>query len=289
MAASDFSYHRPATLAEACELGRSLGGQARYLAGGTELVVDFRSGRDAAPHLISLKNISELRTIIEDRGTLCIGAMATLAEIAESPLVAKRFPVLKEGALTMAGEQIRSLASIGGNFCRAVSCADTPPICIVGEAELSVVGPDGERTLGAEELFTGPRQTQLASGEILTEIRIPEQAKRSGASYQRFALRKGQALAVAAVAARVVLDGHKIVNARVAMGAVAPTPLRAKRCEAILRDKPPSEALFVQAAAEAAQEAKPISDLRGSGEYRREIVEVLTKRALEIAAGRARS
>lgn len=289
MAVSDLSYHRPATLAEACELGAEFGEQARYLAGGTELVVDFRSGRDAATHLISLRDVPDLDDIELFEGELRIGAMASLAEIAASKVVQKSFPVLCEGVLEMAGEQIRSLASIGGNFCRAVSCADTPPICMVGEAQLVIVGTKGERVIEAEELFTGPRQTQLEAGEILTQIRIPAQLAHSGASYQRFALRKGQALAVAAVAARVVLKGDKIADARIAMGAVAPTPLRASKCESMLKGKAPNEELFARVAEEAAAEAKPISDLRGSEEYRRDIVAILTARALRESAARARS
>jgi carbon-monoxide dehydrogenase medium subunit len=190
----DFTYHRPSSLAEACRLGSELGAAARYYAGGTELLIDFRSGRDGATHLISLKNLTELATIRSDAEGLHIGAMATLTDIAEHPEPRKHFPVLREGILTMAGAQIRNQATIGGNFCRAVSCADTPPICIVGGATVSVVGPDGTRTLPAADFFTNVRQTVLQPGELLTEILIPDQPESSGASYQRFSLRSGQAL-----------------------------------------------------------------------------------------------
>jgi carbon-monoxide dehydrogenase medium subunit len=285
----DFTYHRPRSLEEACRLGRELGLEARFHAGGTELLVDFRHRRDAATHLISLRDLRELAGITEgENGGLRIGGMATLADLTESPLVAERFPVLKEAALTMAGAQIRNQGTIGGNFCRAVSCADTPPVCIVGQASVRLVGPDGERTLPAEDFFTGPRQTVLAPGELLVEILIPPQPRRSGASYQRFSLRRGQALAVAAVAARLVLDGPgRIADARVGLTAVAPTPLLAVACMSRLRGEPPGEAVFAEAAAEAAAEAQPIDDLRGSEAFRRELVEVLTIRALEACVERA--
>jgi carbon-monoxide dehydrogenase medium subunit len=285
----DFTYHRPRSLEEACRLGLELGREARFFAGGTELLVDFRHRRDAATHLISLRDLRELAGIAAgEDGGLRIGAMATLADLTESPLVAKRFPVLKEAALTMAGAQIRNQGTIGGNFCRAVSCADTPPVCIVGDARVRLVGPDGKRDLRAEDFFTGPRQTVLAPGELLFEILIPPQPPRSGASYQRFTLRRGQALAVAAVAARLALDdAGKIADARVGLTAVAPTPLLAKGCMGRLPGKPPGKAVFTEAAGEAAAEAKPIDDLRGSEAFRRELVEVLTVRALEVCVERA--
>lgn len=289
METSDFRYHRPTTLADASELGSKFGAQARYLAGGTELIVDFRNQRDSAQHLISLKGIPGLDSIVRDPdGQLRIGAMTTLAAISASSVVRRCFPILADGVLTMAGAQVRNQATIGGNFCRAVSCADTPPICMVGEARLKVVDAAKERWITIEEFFTGPRQTTLRAGEILIEILIPPQPVGSGASYQRFSLRRGQALAVAAVAARVSLQKTKIREARLALGAVAPTPMRALRCEALLQGKTPADDLFARAAAEAAAEARPISDLRGSEAFRRELVEVLTARALKEATERAR-
>jgi CO/xanthine dehydrogenase FAD-binding subunit len=283
----DFTYHRPTSLSEACKMGRELGDSARYFAGGTEIIIDFRTQRDAAEHLISLQQVPGLAAIEADEGNLRIGAMASLAEIAESTIVEERYPALGFAAGLMAGEQIRSQATIGGNFCRAVSCADTPPICIAGEARVTILGADGERSLAAEEFFTGPRQTVLQPGEILTSIVIPEQPANSGADYQRFTLRAGQALAVAAVAARLTLEGGKIAGARIALGAVGPTPLFVPDCGDSLLGKSPGEAVFAAAAEIAAAAAKPICDLRGSDEYRRDLVRTLTLRALSTAHARA--
>lgn len=287
MEVCDFKFHRPATVAEACDLGRTLADKARYLAGGTELLVDFRNERDSAEHLISLQQIPDLRTISGDGGLLRIGALASLSEVAESPEVRRAFPALGEAVLTMAGVQIRNQGTIGGNFCRAVPCADTPPICIAGGAQLRLVDADGDRTLPAEEFFLGPRRTSIRPGEILTEILIPAQPGSSGASYQRFSLRRGSALSVAAVAARVILDGEAIEEARVVLGAVAPVPLPATRCARLLKGQAPTKEVFARAAKEAAAEAQPISDLRGSKAYRIDLVEVLALRALTEAAKRA--
>ncbi|MBM4116697.1 xanthine dehydrogenase family protein subunit M [bacterium] len=283
----DFQLHRPRSLAEACALGARLGEAARYCAGGTELIVDFRARRDGADHLISLREVPGLATIAVQDDDLRIGAMVSIAEIAESPLVAARFPALGLAARLMAGAQIRAQATIGGNFCRAVSCADTPPTCIAGEARLAMASAEGERQLAAEDFFTGPRQTVLRPGEIVTAILLPAQPVGSGADYQRFTLRAGQALAVAAVAARLVLVRGVITEARLCLGAVAPTPLLVPAAAAILERKRPSEALFAEAAAAAAAAARPICDLRGSDEYRRDLVRVLARRALAMAAARA--
>ncbi len=283
----DFSYHRPGSLSEACEMGVRLGDAARYFAGGTEVIIDFRTQRDSAEHLISLQDLPGLDDISSEDGSLRIGAMTKLAEIAESPLVAQHYPALSRTAAVMAGEQIRSQATIGGNFCRAVSCADTPPICIVGEARVAIIGTDGERDIAAEEFFTGPRQTVLRPGEIVTNIVIPRQPATSGADYQRFTLRGGQALAVAAVAARLTLDSGKIAGARIALGAVGPTPMFVPDCGESLIGKSPGETVFAAAADIAESAAKPICDLRGSDEYRRDLVRTLTLRALAKACARA--
>lgn len=282
-----FTYHRPATLTQACELGRALAGEVRYLAGGTDLLVDLRQKRDTAEHLISLRDVPDLTYIHTDGDVLRIGALATLADVGASPAVHEMFPALGEAVLTVGSVQVRELGTIGGNFCRAVPCADSPPVCIAGQAQVTIAGTADERTVDAEAFFVGARETVLAPGEILTEIRIPRQPPMSGASYQRFSLRRGAALAVAAVAVRVVLDGERIAEARPVLGAVAPVPLFAEECAGMLGGQVPSEELFARAAQAAAGEAQPITDLRGSEEFRRDLVEVLTVRALREAVVRA--
>ncbi len=288
MAIPEFRYHRPTTIAAACELGRAYGAASRFLAGGTELLVDLRNKRDQADHLISLRDIPELRRIQADADGLKIGALATLTAVAESPLITDTLPALREAVLTMAGLQIRNQGTIGGNFCRAVPCADTPPICIAAGASLRSVGAAKERILAAEDFFVGPRATVLQPDEILVEVQIPPRPRGFGARYERFSLRRGSALAVASVAAAVVLAGDQIKDVRVVLGSVAPVPLLVAACGQELIGRTPSHRLFQQAGQTAAAAAQPITDLRGSAEFRRHLVAVLTTRALTIATARAR-
>lgn len=287
MAIMDFAYHRPANLAEACALGERLGTDAAFLAGGTELLPDYQRQRETARHLIALDALDELRGIAVEDGSLVIGGLATIAQVAASPLVSACFPALAEAARSIGSPQIRSRATIGGNFCRAVPCADTPPAAIAAGALVRLLTPAGMREMDAECFFTGPRQTALHPGEVLAAIVIPQQPSGSGGSYQRFARRQGSALAVAAVAARITMNGGTIVDARLALGAVAPMPMLATRAAAVLVGEPPSPHLFALAGAVCADEALPITDLRGTADFRRELVSVLARRALVQATERA--
>jgi len=288
MACCEFTYHRPESMQEAWAIARRLGAGTLYLAGGTELLPDFRRGAESAAHLIALDRIPGLAGVSTEGGTLRIRAMTTIREVAASADVARILPALSEAARSLGSPQIRSTATIGGNFCRAVPCADTPPPCIAAGAEVRVAGEDGERRVAAHEFFAGPRQPALRPGELMVEVVVPPQPPWSGVSYQRFARRRGSALAVAAVAARLVLDGDRIADARVALGAVAPVPLLAMRAGRLLEGQPPTDEVFARAAAAAAAEARPISDLRGSESFRRHLVEVLARRAFVEAARRAR-
>lgn len=286
MALPTIAYHRPATLADACALGIQCGADGAFLAGGTELLPDYHRGREGARQLIALEGVEELHGVRVEAGTLWIGALTTVAEVARSTLVREWCPALAEAAGAVGSPPIRSLATIGGNFCRAVPCADTPPPAIVGRARLDLLGPAGAREVSAEAFFVGPRQTVLLPGELLIGIRIPRPESDFGASYQRFARRRGSALAVAAVAAGVGFVDGRIVGARIALGAVAPIPLLATRAAAVLEGESPSDELFAVAGATSAEEALPISDLRGSAAFRRELVAVLTRRALHEATSR---
>jgi carbon-monoxide dehydrogenase medium subunit len=287
MGMPDFSYLRPGSVADACALASRLGGDATFIAGGTELIPDFHRGRETACQLIALDGIDELRGITIAAGELRIGALTTVAAVAASALVRDRLVALADAARAIGSAQIRSLATIGGNFCRAVACADTPPAAIVGEARVQLIGANGTREVAAEEFFLGPRRTVLAQGEMLLAIAVPAQPAGSGSSYQRFSRRKGAALAVAAVAVRVTMAGGRITGARIALGAVAPVPMLVSRAAEMLEGERPSRALFADVAAVCADDALPITDLRGSAEFRRELVNVLTRRALDEASARA--
>ncbi len=287
MSLGHFQFHEPSTTAEACALGLEFGRQSAFLAGGTELLVDLRSGRKKVDHVISLGHLNELKNIKIEENTLVIGALAPLTDIAECEDVKNWFPALSDAIETMAGRQIRNRGTMGGNFCCGVPCSDTPPIACAARAEIVLAGPEGTRSVEAEKFVLAPRVTMLNPGEILTEIRIPQQPKDSGSSFQRFALRRGSALAVASVAAWVHMENGVISESRIFLGSVGPTPLLAREASSLVKDQKPGTGLFAQAGTIAAKEAQPISDLRGSAEYRRDVVQVLTQRALQEACERA--
>ncbi len=287
MSLGRFTFHQPATTAEACALGQQYGRKSAYLAGGTELLVDLRSGRKSVCHVISLGELEELKHIQTDGDVLRVGALVRLSDIAESPLVQDFMPALSDAIGTMAGRQIRNLGTMGGNFCCGVPCSDTPPISCAAGAEVLLTGPEGQRLVAASEFVLAPRVTVLQPGEILTEIRFPRQPAGSGAAFQRFALRRGSALAVASVAVWVRLGKGKIAEARAYLGSVGPVPLPAPKAVACLTGQEPSPELFADAGQLASAEAQPISDLRGSADYRRDVVRVLIVRALEQACARA--
>ena len=288
MSFGNFTLHRPASLSEACTLGLRHGRAGAFLAGGTDLLVDLRSGRRAVDHVIALGGLTELTQIRRDGDHLALGALATLADIAADPAVCEGAPVLPEAIARMAGRQIRNLATIGGNFCCGVPCSDTPPVLCALGAELVIAGAELERTVAAREFILAPRVTMLEPGEIMREIRVPVMTRSTGAAFQRFTLRQGSALAVAAVTAWLRLDGAKIAEARITMGAVGPVPLFAQKAAASLAGKKPGDEAFAAAGALAGEEAQPISDLRGSEQYRRDIVAVLATRGLTTAAARAK-
>ncbi len=187
----------------------------------------------------------------------------------------------------MAGRQIRNLGTMGGNFCCGVPCSDTPPISCAVNAEVVLTGPDGQRCVPARDFVLAPRVTVRQPDEILTEIRIPHQPPFSGASFQRFSLRRGSALAVASVAAWVLMEDKIIKETSIYLGSVGPTPLPAIEAASLLVGKSPTDKNFAAVGAIASKEAQPISDLRGSEQYRRDIIQVLTVRALEQACRRA--
>lgn len=290
MEIGDFVYHRPSTLREACALLAGLGDDAHVLAGGTEVLVDLKQHTFATRHLVSLRGLAELREIRVDADGLHVGGMATHGMIARSAAVRDSFPALAEAAATLAAVQVRNRGTIGGNFCSAVPSADLPPICLAASARVRLVGPEGERLIPAEEFFTGPKRTVRARDELLVEILVPPAAwaEGTGAVYLKFGLRGASALAVAGVAAWVRLEQETLRDCRIALGAVHERPLLAQRASARLIGAAPSVEALREAAGIAAGECSPISDLRASADYRRELVHVLTRRALEEALRRAR-
>lgn len=287
MAISGVKLHSPQTLPDALKLMSELE-DPRCLAGGTDLLVDLRQGLRTAKHLISLQGIRELKEIEEKPGKIQIGAMVTPAQIFSSSLVRRYNPALAEAAGSLASSQIRSMATIGGNIASAVPSADLPPPLIAAGASVQLRCLNSSREPFLHEFFRGPRDTTCRTGELLTFVFMPLPPPQTGIAYQKIMLREANAIAVASAAARITLKAGKIEQAAVVLGAVAPTPLVAAKTAEFLMNKTPSESLFQKAASIAKEEGKPISDIRGSLWYRRELVQVLTLRALTEAWRRVR-
>jgi carbon-monoxide dehydrogenase medium subunit len=284
----DVELHQAATLDEAVATLTRYAPESRILAGGTDLLVDLKSARVRTRHLISLQRIAALRGITEVAGRLRIGALTTITQLANSPIVREGFAPLLDAATQMAAPQIRNVATVGGNIASAVPCADLPPILIAMNAAVVLWSPAGEREVPLDAFFSGPRQTVRRGDEVLTAVLVPKPPPGFGAAYARFALRDGNAIAVAAVAASVRLEGHNVIrDARMVLGAVAPIPLLVQSAGAALLGQAPTEDSFTRAAEAAMKAAEPLSDVRGSAEFRRELVRVLTRRALRAAWHRA--
>ncbi len=280
--------HQTTTLAKASELLQRFGTGARLLAGGTDLLVDLKAKRVTVEHIISINRIDDLKGITVRDNSLHIGALTTITDLDEAPPVREDYPAIRDATQSMAVRQVRNLATVGGNVASAVPCADLPPIFIAMNAQLALWSPRGERLLPLEQFFLGPRRTARRDTEIISAVEIPGAPPGFGAAYARFGLREGNAIAVASVAASLTLanDGT-IKHARMVLGAVSPTPKLATKAAESLSGSSPTKELFENAGALAASEANPISDVRGSAAFRRELIGVLATRALAKALKRS--
>lgn len=279
----DFEYHAPHTLADACVLLDELGEKAMLFAGGSELLHKMKNGLIAPDHIVSLKHMKNLRQISHEPGRgIVLGALVTPNDIYTSKLLQARFLSLPMAAHEMGNPQVRNRGTVGGNICNASPLADLPPLLIALNSSVRVVEYAGERIVPLEDFICGPGKTLIKRDEILAEVIIPDQPA-TGSTYIKLGLRKSGALAVVSVAVTVTVADGVMVDSRIVMGAVAPVPLRAKEAEQAMKGQAITEELLDKAADLAAAESKPISDLRGSAEYRREMIRVLTKRALRKA------
>jgi len=286
-----FEYVAPRSLTEAVALLKERGDGAKLLAGGTDLLVQMKEAGAHPSAVVSLHQLPELRGIDFDEAQgLRIGAASDLATVAAFPVVPERFTALAEGAGIVGSVQTRNMATLGGNVANAAPSADTAPPLVVLDAVAEIAGPEGSRQVPAGELFVSPGKTVLAPHEILVAFRLPTPPPRTGSVYQRHTPRKIMDIAVVGVGVRLTLapDADTIREARICLGAVAPTPIRATEAEAALAGQPPSDELLARAAELARAAARPISDVRGSAEFRRYLVGVMTRRCLAIALERAK-
>jgi len=286
-----FEYQAPTSIAEAIALLADKDGKAHPLAGGTDLLVQLRRGLFEAGLLVDVKRIPELGRITFDPvAGLTIGAAVTCAQLCEHPDARRLYPGLIDAASIIGGAAIQGRATLGGNLCNAAPSADSVPAMIVLNAVCTVVGPRGTRTIPADAFCTAPGKTVLGRDEMLVSIHFPPPPPNSGACYRRFTPRREMDIAVAGAGAWVALSNDLtiITGARIALSAVAPTPLLVEAAGAILVGHAPTEASFAKAAELAQQATSPIDDVRGTEAQRRHLVGVLVKRALRGAVNRAK-
>ena len=286
----DFEYDAPKALTDTIDLLARNGGSARPLAGGTDLIDQVRTGRLKPDLVVDIKQLDELNVLDVSAAGLKLGAAVPCYRIYGDEQIRSNYSALADSTQIIGGVQIQSRASVGGNLCNSGPAADSIPAMIALGATCLIAGPNGERELPVEEFCTGPGQNALQAGELLVELKFPAPPAHSGSHYRRFIPRNEMDIAVVGVGAAVTLDdaGETIIAARIALGAVGPTPIFAQAAGDLLAGKAATDENFA-AAAEAAQAiATPIDDMRGTKEFRLHLVGVLTQRVLRQAVARSR-
>jgi CO/xanthine dehydrogenase FAD-binding subunit len=283
-------YAAPSSVEDAVALLAQHGAEARMLSGGTDIIVQAREGRRNVAVLVDAKQIPETNELrFNADGSLLIGAAVPCAVIYENLEIQNRFPALIDSASLIGGIQIQSRASLGGNLCNSSPAADSIPTLIALGAVAQIAGPNGRREVPVEQFCTGPGRNVLGDNEMLVSLSFPAPQPNSGAAFERFIPRNEMDIAVTNAAAAIVLDsdGRTFRSARIAVGAVAPTPLLVEAAGAALAGQPVSAASIERAAELAGEAARPISDMRGSVAQRKHLAKVLTRRVLETAVQRA--
>ncbi|MDO5298185.1 MAG: xanthine dehydrogenase family protein subunit M [Clostridia bacterium] len=284
MVLPNFEYMVPKTIGEACNLLLELGKAAKVFAGATDIIPPMRDKAFTVDYLIDLKHIPGLKYIEYDENEgLKIGALTTLREIETSPLVKEKNPAVAHAAKVVASTQVRAKATMAGNMCNASPSADTPPILLAQNAKVLVHGPNSDRYIMMDDFFVGFKKTALEPGEIVTGIVIPPLGEGESAAYIKHAVRKAMDLAIIGVAVKLTMDGDVCKDARIALGAVAPTTMRARNAEQAIIGRKLTDEVIVEASLAAMNECSPISDIRASAEYRRDMIRVFTKRAIKQA------
>ena len=281
----EFEYYEPASIPEAVQILSAAGDGARVLAGGTDLVVDMKMGRMRPSTVVNLKGISGLSGVEDDEGGTRIGALTKVTDVEASTLVQRRHPALAQAASVLASPPVRALATIGGNVGRASPASDLGPALIVHDARASVTGVEGTRDELVEDLYVEPGATSLVPSDIITHFTLPQPPPGFGSAHVKLGKRgSGTDIALAAVSASVVIgSAGEILDCRIALASLGPTPFRAMATESLLRSELPTEALLAAAADTASGEAEPIDDMRASASYRTILARVLTLRALRGA------
>jgi carbon-monoxide dehydrogenase medium subunit len=281
-----FAYFAPTTLNEAVSLLSQQKG-AKILAGGQSLIPAMKLRLAGPEVLIDINRVAGMDYVKEEGGFLVIGAMTREASLDESALIHQKYPLLADTAAVIADPLVRNMATVGGNLAHADPANDHPATMLAFGAQVVAVGPKGERTIPIDDFFVGLFENSLAKDEILREIRIPAPQAGSGGAYIKMERKVGD-YAVGGVAVYLTMNGNTCQSARIGLTNVASTPMRAKNAEAALTGKSLDDAAIKAAGTAAGAECDPSSDLRGSADYKRDIIRILTMRAIRKAAERAR-
>ena len=276
----EFDFLAPKTLNAALRAIEAGGRNYKLLAGGTNLIADLRDGNVTPRLVVDVGGINTLKYIKEEKSTIKIGALVTITDLLNSPVIKKRAPVLWQAAYNFAGPMVRNRATVGGNLADASPAADSAIPLLALKAQVKLQSLKEQRTMGLDKFFTGYRKTVIKPGEILTEVRFPVPGRGAKQGYCKLGRRNAMAISVASVAMVLGMNGQACTDACIALGAVAPVPLRAKKAEALLIGKAVDEDLARKCGELAAADAKPIDDIRAPAEYRRRMCEVLVRRIL---------
>jgi carbon-monoxide dehydrogenase medium subunit len=277
-----FNYLEPRTIEEAVSLLIRYQDMAKVIAGGTDLFNQIRLKMIKPEYVVDIGYIPGLDYIKYDlEGQLSIGALATIRSLEMSAELQRHHPVISQAASLIGSMAIRNVGTIGGNLCHASPSAETAPSLIGLGARVKVVGPDRERTVELEKFFTGPGQTVLQTGELMVEIQVPPMPSDTKGVYLKHSTRGTVNPAIVGVAVIVAMDGERCKEIKLVLGAVAPTPIRAKKAEEMLRGEEINDTLIEKAAQAASDESRPITDVRASADYRKEMVKVFTRYALK--------
>ncbi|MCA1987710.1 MAG: xanthine dehydrogenase family protein subunit M [Desulfarculus sp.] len=283
MAMPHFEHHQPTSLEEALDILTRHGAEAKLMGGGTDLVMKMRAGALEPRHVVGLGRVAGLNRIsYRDDDGLVIGGSTRISEVAAHPEVRRHYPALAHACSVMATPQIRNMGTVAGNLANAAPSADTAAPLLACRASVVLVERGGRRQVKLTDFFKGPGLTDLEPGEILEAIRVPAPPNRCGSAYQRLSERSQVDIAAVGVAGFVALDlAGAIIGVRLALSAVAPTPVRCPEAEAILEGQIPTPELLRRASAACVRASRPIDDLRASANYRRSMVQVLSLRVLE--------
>jgi len=286
-----FEFHEPKTLDEACQIMATFGVKAKLIAGGTDLMVNMKKNLVAPSHVVSIGRLQELKATETSATVFKIGACFTVGDITESAQINQTLSALGAGAKALGTPLIRNLATIGGNLGSARPAADLPPSLMAYGAKAVLASHKGKREVALDRFFVGPGLTEIQPDEILCEIQVTRPAAGAGAGYMNLGIRKAQDCNLVNVASFLALDsdGQTIKDARIVMGCVGPTPLLSPEAEIILKGEKVSPSLFEKASVAAMGDSCPIDDFRGCGEYKRDMIGVLTRRTLAIALDEARN